>query len=940
MNAVLRSFCVPAIPDDERELQLTKFIILLKTKQKMKQKLLMKSLLVAAGLLVGASAWADGNKRMLNSQDYESVATSDWTCTNGNATLQTGDATYGQYAQCTPSGSGNRAISKSVSFSTDPTGCTTSGMTTNGYNIEFDFRLVGGNVVQRSVSQFTVTTSGDPIFSLSQPSLAAEGANEGKGAGSTGTAVTTWYLNDLTNATDETVTLDGSTWYHLKLVVTATSAAYTITNNSNSETVKNGSKTIAEITKITGFGGQVGRGTGKLNFDNLEIYDFTEEIVLSAPVFTFKKVDGIKRVYTLSNPNGEGTLYYTTSPASEAPAKGDAAYTSTTSTSIDVEYSESGKFYAYVLHSGGVATSDIATQNVTAGALTLAEPTFTITDMVKAEDGYYYPKVSFVSTNSLEGDPVPTYSISSPYTFTGIGYIDVTASAEGYTSSTKRYIVSTKYSKSKTIDFGALTAEDFDSEVWTSGTGVPRDLWTNRAAAIPADVPMRKLTNTSNEEGNPDNSSVVDGITISNYYQRAPEFCIGFGMYTPYTAISGSGNNMNFTVNGATAEDYVVYNGWNNYGNGTFNTVKAGNETFSLYRYDTMLRTINVYSPEDLNIIGSVDYSTSYMAAATASQALAQGNKVTYTFKNHGNGVNNYNNWALEMSGTYNGNAYTYGWCGGSHVNNDGANAFTTSVTTDGTYMDWATHNAEMMNGDVTLTAYYYNNGIFTVKSTDLGAAHTYNTWYAFNNAQSGDIALRLGVDGSWLEVTDITTGTATVDVTIGDAGWATLYTPTAVDFAGSGLTAYTATCDGTTVTLTEVSNVPANTGVVLKGAKGTYNLPELASSSTGEGSLLGSVAGATFFDEGTNRYMLALNASGNVQFTKLTEGFITAGKAFLVVPSPVRSLKVVFADETTGINSINADAKAEGVYNLNGQRVANTAKGLYIVNGKKVIVK
>ena len=48
--------------------------------------------------------------------------------------------------------------------------------------------------------------------------------------------------------------------------------------------------------------------------------------------------------------------------------------------------------------------------------------------------------------------------------------------------------------------------------------------------------------------------------------------------------------------------------------------------------------------------------------------------------------------------------------------------------------------------------------------------------------------------------------------VTIGADGWATLFTDKALNFAGSGLKAYTATCDGATVTLTEVATVPANT--------------------------------------------------------------------------------------------------------------------------------
>ena len=348
-------------------------------------------------------------------------------------------------------------------------------------------------------------------------------------------------------------------------------------------------------------------------------------------------------------------------------------------------------------------------------------------------------------------------------------------------------------------------------------------------------------------------------------------------------------------------------------------------------------------------VIGAVDYSTGFMGAATESLALAKGKKVTYTFKNHGSGVNNYNKWAFEMSGTYNDNTSVYTWCGGSHVwvTTDAGNANTTSVTTDGAAMDWTTHNAEMKDGDVTLTAYYYDNGIFTVKSTDIGAAHTYNTWFAFDNAQSGNINVRLGVDGAWLEMVSSTTGedAATVDVTIGSAGWATLYTPTAVSFEGSGLTAYTATCEGSTVTLTPVTNVPANTGVVLKGAAGTYRLTEITSS-TDKGSLQGSIAGATWYDADSDRYILALNDADEVQFTKLGSDFITAGKAYLpVTGSGAKALRIVFEDEATGITEMSDGAESlkaedEVLYNTSGQQVTADYKGIVIKNGKKYLSK
>lgn len=196
-------------------------------------------------------------------------------------------------------------------------------------------------------------------------------------------------------------------------------------------------------------------------------------------------------------------------------------------------------------------------------------------------------------------------------------------------------------------------------------------------------------------------------------------------------------------------------------------------------------------------------------------------------------------------------------------------------------------------------------------------------------------------------------TADATVPVSITTAGWATLYTPYALDFTtlSNDFTAYTATLDEAkgTVTLTEVSDVPANTGVVLKAASDleetkNYSIPMATSSSTDKGSLEGNVDAATAFNafDGYDLYMLALNGDNEAQFTKVTSGSIAAGKAFLKVAKTVnaRALKVVF-DESTGIEAIenvkSADNKA---YNLAGQRVAKPTKGLYIMNGKKVIVK
>ena len=41
-----------------------------------------------------------------------------------------------------------------------------------------------------------------------------------------------------------------------------------------------------------------------------------------------------------------------------------------------------------------------------------------------------------------------------------------------------------------------------------------------------------------------------------------------------------------------------------------------------------------------------------------------------------------------------------------------------------------------------------------------------------------------------------------------------------------------------------------------------------------------------------------------------------------------------------TGIKNVMNEMNAEGIFNLNGQKIQKTQKGLYIINGKKVVIK
>ena len=282
---------------------------------------------------------------------------------------------------------------------------------------------------------------------------------------------------------------------------------------------------------------------------------------------------------------------------------------------------------------------------------------------------------------------------------------------------------------------------------------------------------------------------------------------------------------------------------------------------------------------------------------------------------------------------------------------------------------------AQATSGYVTLSFNVPENALYTIV---LGMNNTNNKSRGFNYSIDGaDVSETITVNASTAYVQNITnqflaagdhtiqlnctysltpvfdyllvirTGDPIQIATITDAGWATLYTPYALDFTTQpGITAYTAAVADGKVTLTKVDNVPANTGVVLKGdGPNYYQINVAASSATAKGDLLGSATDATAYNaiDGYTLYMLK-KVGEKAQFVPVTGGEIAAGKAYLKVANATtaRNLDVTFADEATGIESVKSEeikVKSE-VYNLKGQRVSEPTKGLYIVNGKKIAIK
>ena len=186
-------------------------------------------------------------------------------------------------------------------------------------------------------------------------------------------------------------------------------------------------------------------------------------------------------------------------------------------------------------------------------------------------------------------------------------------------------------------------------------------------------------------------------------------------------------------------------------------------------------------------------------------------------------------------------------------------------------------------------------------------------------------------------------------DVKLNTSGYATFASTYALDFSDdSEFSAWQITgIDGENITFSQIKGtVAAGTGVFLKGtASETINIPvSLSGSSISGTNKLAGITSATAVDN--NEYY---GLSGNV-FKKVNAGTVPAGKALLpasAITGSARELKFVFeGSETTGISDAsrlkdNGEMRNDNFFNLKGQRVAQPTKGgLYIVNGKKVVIK
>ena len=259
-------------------------------------------------------------------------------------------------------------------------------------------------------------------------------------------------------------------------------------------------------------------------------------------------------------------------------------------------------------------------------------------------------------------------------------------------------------------------------------------------------------------------------------------------------------------------------------------------------------------------------------------------------------------------------------------VKDDGKTAFTSeevAITRNGDWNVFQSYTAEAKN----LTA-----GTYTLKLSG-----TASGWIAnINNiAIQKAAAYTLAVS----KHANIGTFVAPYDVTLPE-----------------GVTAYKVSQTGTdNITLAEVatggSTLTANTPVILKTESLTetlkqdyYDVITGTENANSDGYLTGCYSALALPTDGT-AYVLQWNSTDSkAEFRKVTSATTaTAGRCYLTLSaeSPARLLVRFSDDETTAISEIaNGMNNDQTVYNLRGQKVMQPQKGIYIIHGKKTIVK
>ena len=574
-----------------------------------------------------------------------------------------------------------------------------------------------------------------------------------------------------------------------------------------------------------------------------------------------------------------------------------------------------------------------------------------IPEMTYGDAAYTLPQTTaegLILTWTVANANIATVS-SNVLTINGAGTTTVTATQEGnddYELFSKEFTLTVNPKNASNLTINSISAVTYNGSAQTpnvtvkdgtttltSGTHytVAYSNNTNAGTATATITGMGNYTGTKNASFtiNPKNAS---NLTINSI---AAQTYTGVAKTPTVTVKDGSTTLTNGT------HYTVAYNNNINAGTATVTVTGKGNYTGT----KTANFTINPKNASNLTI-NSISARTYNGSAQTPTVTVKDGS-TTLT------------------SGTH----YTV-----AYSNNTNAGTATVTITGKDNYTGTKTAYFTINKAPLTITAKSYTinqkddlpefevtysgfknsetSSVLTTQPTITCDATDSETAGVFDITLSGAAATNYSfnyVKGT-LTINEVTS----VSIAVNSYGKGTCRGELPLDFTNvSGIYAYIVSgfkpSEGNLV-ITMVDEVPARTGLYIVGTPGTtYNIPvketDFYYSTMMKGVLVATVIPAN--EDGYTNYVLSADGHGGVIFKLSNNASSPANRAYVQIPSSIVGARKHLGIETddgstTGLDGVFTPdtEEAEGdYYNLNGQKVQNLKRGIYIKNGKKVII-